>query len=38
MSAEIMDLHQCDLRDDVDDIINALDFIKISEGAQFLVI
>ena len=38
MSADMMDLHESDLRDDVDGIINASDFIEISQGAQLLFI
>ncbi|MCH9815870.1 MAG: DsrE/DsrF/DrsH-like family protein [Actinomycetia bacterium] len=38
MSADMMDLHESDLRDDVEGIINAADFIEISEGAQLLFI
>ena len=38
MSADMMKLHEEDLRDDVNGIISAADFIEMTEGAQLLFI
>jgi peroxiredoxin family protein len=38
MSADMMKLHEDDLRDDVNGIISAADFIEMTEGAQLLFI
>ncbi|HEX6920475.1 MAG TPA: DsrE/DsrF/DrsH-like family protein [Actinomycetes bacterium] len=38
MSADMMKLHEDDLRDDVEGIISAADFIEKTEGAQLLFI
>jgi peroxiredoxin family protein len=38
MSADMNNLTESDLRDDVDGIINASDFIEMTEGAQILFI
>jgi peroxiredoxin family protein len=38
MSADMNNLHESDLRDDVDGIINATDMIEMSDGAQMLFI
>jgi peroxiredoxin family protein len=38
MSADMNNLTESDLRDDVDGIINASDFIEMTDGAQILFI
>ena len=38
MSADMNNLDETDLRDDIDGIINATDFIEMTDGAQMLVI
>jgi peroxiredoxin family protein len=38
MSADMNKLEETDLRDDVEGIINATDFMEISEGGQMLFI
>ncbi|HET7399290.1 MAG TPA: DsrE/DsrF/DrsH-like family protein [Intrasporangium sp.] len=38
MSADLQHLHEADLRDDVEGIISAADFMELTEGAQILFI
>ena len=38
MSADMQDLDETDLRDDVEGIINAADFMEMTKGAQLLFI